>query len=108
MTADGEAAAHVNAVRAGEATPFSLTTGEILGQVETAVIVVDHDGCLRYANRFAAALFGFADAADLTNVPFRQLGFDDEDITKVENLEDQACRARKWEDTLARRHEAGQ
>ena len=107
MTADGEAAAHVDAVRAGEATPFSLTTGEILGQVETAVIVVDHDGCLRYANGFAAALFGFADPADLTNVPFRQLGFDDEDISKVENLEYQACRGRNWEGTLAIRHKDG-
>ena len=31
-----------------------LPTEQILGQVETAVIVVDHDGCLRYANDFAA------------------------------------------------------
>jgi PAS domain S-box-containing protein len=107
MTADGEAAAQVDAVRAGEATPFSLTTGEILGHLETAVLVVDHDGCLRYANDFAAALFGFADPRDLTNVPFRQLGFDDEDISKVENLENLACRGRQWEGTLAIRHKDG-
>jgi PAS domain S-box-containing protein len=107
MTADGEAAAYVDAVRADEATPFSLTTGEILGQVETAVLVVDHDGCLRYANDCAAALFGFTDPADLTDVSFRQLGFDEEDISKVENLEDQACRGRPWEGTLAIRHKDG-
>jgi PAS domain S-box-containing protein len=107
MTADGEAAAQVDAVRADEATPFSLTTGEILGQVETAVIVVDHDGCLRYANSFAAALFGFADPRELTDVPFRHLGFDDEDISRVENLEYQACRGRDWEGTLAVRHKDG-
>lgn len=107
MTADGEAAAYVDAVRADEATPFSLTTGEILGQVETAVLVVDHDGCLRYANDSAAALFGFTDPADLTDVSFRQLGFDEEDISKVENLEDQACRGRPWEGTLAIRHKDG-
>src|SRR6266700_985830 len=101
MTADGETAARDDAVRAGEAAPFILTTEEILSQVETAVIVVDHDGALRYANRFAADLFGFPDAAHLTNVPFRRLGFHEEDIGKVENLEYQACRGRDWEGTLA-------
>jgi PAS domain S-box-containing protein len=101
MTADGETAARDDAARAGDAAPFILTTDEILSQVETAVIVVDHDGALRYANRFAADLFGFPDAAHLTNVPFRRLGFHEEDIGKVENLEYQACRGRDWEGTLA-------
>ncbi|HEX6930902.1 MAG TPA: SpoIIE family protein phosphatase [Streptosporangiaceae bacterium] len=101
MTADGESAARDDAARADEAAPFSLTTEQILGQVETAVIVVDHDGSLRYANSFAAVLFGFPDAARLTNVPFRDLGFHEEDIGKVENLEYQACRGRDWEGTLA-------
>src|SRR6266704_3168886 len=107
MTADGETAARDDAVRAGEAAPFILTTEEILSQVETAVIVVDHDGALRYANRFAADLFGFPDAAHLTNVPFRRLGFHEEDIGKVENLEYQACRGRDWEVTLAIRRPDG-
>jgi PAS domain S-box-containing protein len=101
MTADGEAAARDHAVRASEAAPFSLTTEQILNQVETAVIVVDHDGALRYANSFAADLFGFTDPAHLTDVPFRHLGFHEEDIGKVENLEHQACRGRDWEGTLA-------
>ena len=101
MTADGEAAARDDAVRDGEAAPFSLTTEQILNQVETAVIVVDHDGALRYANSFAADLFGFPDPAHLTDVPFRALGFHEEDIGKVENLEHQACRGRDWEGTLA-------
>src|SRR5258707_10823468 len=107
MTADGEAAARVDAVRAGEATPFSLSTEEILSHVETAVIAVDHDGLVRYANRFAAELLGFADPAELIEVPFRRLGFDDEDISKVENLEYQACRGRDWEGTLAIRRKDG-
>src|SRR5215470_9775639 len=101
MTADGEAAARVDAVRAGEAAPFSLSTEDILGHVETAVIAVDHDGYVRYANRFAAELLGFADPAELTEVPFRELGFDDEDVSKVDNLEYQACRGRDWEGALA-------
>ena len=81
--------------------PHILTTEQILSRVETAVIVVDHDGCLRYANPFAAELFGFGRPADLTDVPFRQLGFLEEDIGKVDNLEYQACRGRDWEGTLA-------
>jgi PAS domain S-box-containing protein len=101
MTADGEAAARADAVRAGEAAPFRLSTEQILSHVETAVIVVGHDGALHYANRFAAEMFGFADPAELTDVPFRRLGFDDEDIIKVENLEYQASRGRDWEGTLA-------
>jgi PAS domain S-box-containing protein len=78
-----------------------LSTEEILGRVETAVIVVDHDGCLRYANSFAAALYGFPDAEHLTDVPFRDLGFDEEDLPKVDNLERQACRGKDWEGTLS-------
>jgi len=103
MTVDDGAAARDGAVRADSAVALSLTTDEILGKVETAVIVVDHDGSLRYANSFAAHLFGFPDPAQLTNVPFRHLGFHEEEIGKVENLEYQACRGRDWEGTLAMR-----
>jgi PAS domain S-box-containing protein len=107
MTADGEAAAQADAMRAAEAAPFELSTEEILGHVETAVIAVDHDGIVRYANKFAAGLLGFTDPAELTEVPFRRLGFDDEDISKVDNLEYQACRGRDWEGTLAIRRKDG-
>src|SRR5271166_5240183 len=89
MSADGE-----------PALPM-LTTDEILGQVETGVIVVDHDGCLRYANAFAALLFGYTDARHLADVPFRALPFDEDDLSKVDNLEQQACRGRDWEGTLS-------
>ena len=84
-----------------------LPTEQILGQVETAVIVVDHDGCLRYANGFAAGLFGFPDPDHLTDVPFRALGFDEDDLSKVANLERQACRGRDWEGTLSIRRPDG-
>src|SRR5262245_53594737 len=107
MTAAGEAAAQVDAMRAAEAAPFELSTEEILGHVETAVIAVGHDGIVRYANKFAAGLLGFTDPAELTEVPFRRLGFDDEDISKVDNLEYQACRGRDWEGTLAIRRKDG-
>src|SRR5215472_12352038 len=84
-----------------------LSTDEILGRVETAVIVVDHDGCLRYANSSAAALYGFRSERELTDVPFRDLGFDAEDLPKVDNLERQACRGKDWEGSLTIRRPDG-
>src|ERR1700722_5927521 len=118
MNADGNAATqavtdltrspHVVAgqVPSGEGRQM-LPAEQILGQVETAVIVVDHDGCLRYANEFAAGLFGFPDADHLTDVPFRALGFDEDDLSKVANLERQACRGKDWEGTLSIRRTDG-
>src|SRR6266571_3113569 len=107
MNADGEADPQIGAVRTPKLVQRMLTTEQILGNVETAVIVVDHDGCLRYANSFAADLFGFPGPRHLTDVPFRRLGFHEEDVSKVENLEYQACRGRDWEGTLAIRRPDG-
>jgi PAS domain S-box-containing protein len=101
MNADRDAGAQIGAVRTPKLVQPMLTTEQILGKVETAVIVVDHDGCLRYANSYAAELFGFPGPRHLTDVPFRRLGFHEEDVSKVENLEYQACRGRDWEGTLA-------
>ena len=101
MNADRDPGAQIGAVRTPKLVSPMLTTEQILGKVETAVIVVDHDGCLRYANSFAAELFGFPGPRHLTDVPFRRLGFHEEDVSKVENLEYQACRGRDWEGTLA-------
>jgi PAS domain S-box-containing protein len=110
MNADGNTAAAATQTR-GTTAPVRvqpmLPTEQILGQVETAVIVVDHDGCLRYANDFAAGLFGFPDPGHLTDVPFRALGFDEDDLSKVANLERQACRGRDWEGTLSIRRPDG-
>ncbi|HVB42000.1 MAG TPA: SpoIIE family protein phosphatase [Streptosporangiaceae bacterium] len=111
--AAGTPVANAQAAQSLEAPPSGglllpmLSTQEILAKIETAVIVVDHDGCLRYANDFAAALFGFADAQSLTNVPFRGLGFHEEDLNKVGNLERQACRGKDWEGTLSIRRPNG-
>ncbi|HET9897477.1 MAG TPA: SpoIIE family protein phosphatase [Streptosporangiaceae bacterium] len=106
MNADANAAARAAATGPVRVRQM-LGTDEILEQVETAVIVVDHDGCLRYANDFAAHLFGFPDADQLTDVPFRALGFDEDDLSKVGNLERQACRGRDWEGTLSIRRPDG-
>jgi PAS domain S-box-containing protein len=115
MTIDGKLAAQP-ADLAGpdqitETTPGTvaaiLSTDDILGRVETAIIVVDHDGCLRYANEFAASLYGYPDARQLTDVEFRDLGFDEEDLPKVDHLERQACRGKDWEGTLSIRRRDG-
>jgi len=84
-----------------------LSPETILQQVETGVLVVDHYGRLRYANSFAADLFGFPSSQHLTDVPFRALGFEEDEIGKVENLERQACRGRDWEGTLSVRRADG-
>src|SRR5215470_7895441 len=107
MNADRDVGAPIGAVRTPKLVPPMLTTEQILAKVETAVIVVDHDGCLRYANSFAADLFGFPGPRNLTDVPFRRLGFHEEDVGKVENLEYQASRGRPWEGTLAIRRPDG-
>src|ERR1700727_2184889 len=111
MNADTNAVPHTGgAATSGAATSGGrqmLGTDVILEQVQTAVIVVDRDGCLRYAKDFAAHLFGFPDASHLTDVPFRALGFDEDDLSKVANLERQACRGRDWEGTLSIRRPDG-
>ena len=45
----------------GGGPPAPLTTDIILGQIEAAVLVTDRLGHLRYANPYAAALFGLPD-----------------------------------------------
>jgi len=107
MNADRDRA-EIGAVRTPKLVPPMLTTEQILGKVETAVIVVDHDGCLKYANSFAADLFGFPGPRQMIDLPFHDLGFQEEDVSKVDNLERQACRGREWEGTLAiRRRQDG-
>ncbi len=97
-----EALLATGAVRAAAHTEHAeFTAGVILDQVETGVLVVDHWGKLRYVNSFAATLFGFADPQHLTDTEFRSLGFEEDDLGKVRNLERQACRGRDWEGTLS-------
>ena len=102
-----EAMLSPEAAQQARAAPVALTGDSILAQIEAGVLVVDHHGDLRYANAFAAELFGFSDSEQLTNVPFRALGFEEDDLGKVENLERQACRGRDWEGTLSVRRKDG-
>ncbi|MDA8320693.1 MAG: SpoIIE family protein phosphatase [Actinomycetota bacterium] len=95
------------AARSGGEALAGLSAETILGQVETAIVVVDHDGRIRYANPFAAALFGVACGGELRGASFRALGFDEDELGKVDNLERQACRGRDWEGTLSLRRPDG-
>ena len=58
----------------------SLTTDTILGQIEAAVLVTDRLGHLRYANPYAAALFGLPDdARRLAGLSIRSLMCEEDD-----------------------------
>src|SRR5579875_3152918 len=102
--AGGGGMAAAGAARNAGAGP---SAGDILANVAAGVIVVDHDGLLKYANAFAAQLFGYPDAEHLTRKAFRELGFEPDDLGKVEHLERQACRGRDWEGTLSVRRPDG-
>jgi len=79
-----------------------LGAEDVLGQVETGVVVTDRHGNLRYANAFAVALFGFPDdAAHLVGTSLVSLGFEEGDARKAQNLASQVLRGRAWEGTFA-------
>src|SRR5215472_917793 len=92
----------MNAEPQAERRPLDLTsTDEVLGQVEAALLVVDRESQLCYANSYAATLFGFASPQHMRQVPFGKLGFDDDDVAKLDSLKRQACRGRDWEGTVS-------
>ncbi|HEY7144845.1 MAG TPA: SpoIIE family protein phosphatase [Streptosporangiaceae bacterium] len=94
---------------AGEAAREPLlAAADILAQVETAVVVTDEQGNLRYANSFAVALFGFPGGpASLTGRSLQSLGFEDGDARRAGELTRQALRGRAWEGTYVTRRADG-
>jgi PAS domain S-box-containing protein len=81
----------------------------VLAQAEAAVVVTDRFGNLRYANPFAARLFGFSwPPARLAGRPLASLGFEDEDLPKIAELSRQVLRGRSWDGTLASMHRDGE
>src|SRR5215472_18962064 len=92
----------MNAEPQAERRPLDLTsTDEVLGQVEAALLVVDRESQLCYANSYAATLFGFASPQQMTQLAFSKLGFDDDDVAKLDSLKRTACRGRDWEGTVS-------
>ena len=88
--------------------PAAFGTEMILGQIETGIIVADPRGQLRYANAFAATLFRLPeDVQYMSWMTLRSLGFEDDDVAKVLNMERQFRLGRGWEGTLAVRRQDG-
>jgi PAS domain S-box-containing protein len=90
------------------AVPPLLAAAAVLDQVAAGVIVVDLDGCLRYANDFAVTLFGFPDSAPyLAGRTLLSLGFEEGDARKARDMTRQVYRGWPWEGTFAARRVDG-
>ncbi len=82
----------------------AVPAGAILEQAGIGIVVVDEEGCIRYLNTAAAALFGFAgEPGALHGRPLTSLSFDPEDLGKIRDAGRQARRGRDWEGTLSLR-----
>ncbi len=78
-----------------------LAAADILEQVETAIVVTDTQGNLRFANSFAVELFGFPDAVEqLAGRPLHSLGFEEGDARRTGELTQQVLRGKVWEGTF--------
>ncbi len=85
----------------GETARELMLAADILEQVETAVVVTDAHGDLRYANSFAVRLFGFPEPADqLAGRSLHSLGFEEGDARRTSELTQQVLRGRTWEGTF--------
>ncbi len=74
----------------------------VLGQVEAAVIVSDRTSHLRYANAFAAALFGSdGDDGGLAGKSLFEIGFADSELGRAHDMVKQVLRGRPWDGTFA-------
>ncbi|HKB31930.1 MAG TPA: SpoIIE family protein phosphatase [Streptosporangiaceae bacterium] len=73
----------------------------VLQQVDTAVIATDRASNLRYANAYAAKLFGFPpDFHHLIGHSILQMGFEKADLVKATELAKQVLRGLVWEGTF--------
>jgi len=85
-----------------------LAAADILEQVETAVVVTDTHGDLRYANSFAVRLFGFPEPVDqLAGCSLHSLGFEEGDARRTAELTQQVLRGKVWEGTFVSRRADG-
>jgi PAS domain S-box-containing protein len=81
---------------------------DILEQLEAGVVVTGVDGDLLYANPYAVRLFGFPDdAAHLVGRSLASLGFEEGDVSRVNDLVRHVVRGRPWEGTFACRRVDG-
>jgi PAS domain S-box-containing protein len=85
-----------------------LSAADVLEQAQTAVVVTDAAGDLRFANPFAVRLFGFPDVAErLAGRSLHSLGFEEGDARRSAELTRQALRGMTWEGTFVSRRADG-
>jgi PAS domain S-box-containing protein len=78
-----------------------LAAADVLEQVETAVVVTDAHGDLRYTNSFAVRLFGFPEpAGQLAGRSLHSLGFEEGDARRTSELTQQVLLGKTWEGTF--------
>jgi PAS domain S-box-containing protein len=88
--------------RDGSGPAAFLAADAVLGHIDAAVLVTDQAGRLRYANTYAAELFGFAgDAGRLAGRPVLSLGFEEGDLGAGAELVRQVLAGGAWEGTFA-------
>src|ERR1039457_3412827 len=85
-----------------------LAAADVLEQAQTAVVVTDAAGDLRFANPFAVRLFGFPDVAErLAGRYLHSLGLEEGDARRSAELTRQALRGMTWEGTFVSRRADG-
>src|ERR1035441_7606142 len=85
-----------------------LSAADVLEQAQTAVVVTDAAGDLRFANPFAVRLFGFPDVAErLAGRSLHSLGFEEGDARRSAELPRQARRGMTWEGAFGARGAEG-
>jgi serine phosphatase RsbU (regulator of sigma subunit)/anti-sigma regulatory factor (Ser/Thr protein kinase) len=85
-----------------------LQAGDVLDQIENAVVVVDPAGNLMYANAYAERLFRFPDTAErLAGEPLASFSLHPSDAVQLGDLIAQVMEGRTWEGTLSTRGAAG-
>jgi PAS domain S-box-containing protein len=88
--------------RDGSGPAAFLAADTVLGQIEAAVLVTDQAGHLRYANAYAAELFGFTGGAGrLAGRPILSLGFEEGNLGAGAELVRQVLAGGTWEGTFA-------
>jgi PAS domain S-box-containing protein len=81
---------------------------QILEKLELGLVVIDREGHLLYANPFAAALCGFPDdPAHLLGQSLHNLGFEEGDAPRINDLVEKVAHGRAWQGGLSTRQTDG-
>ncbi|MFD0772383.1 SpoIIE family protein phosphatase [Streptomonospora algeriensis] len=79
----------------------ALTGDAVFEQAQIAVLVADRASRLRYLNPFARELFGLPEDADPRGVTLADLGIQEADLERVNQLSRRALQGDTWDGTFA-------